>query len=116
MGCFFVLLGALGVVLPILPTTPFMLLALGLFANSSPRFHQMLLDNPWFGTILKQWEESKTVTRQIKINASLLLVVSFSISIILLLGKLKLQVMLALIGIIFLVFIWKLKERQKEAN
>lgn len=110
MGCFFVILGVIGIVLPILPTTPFLLLALWLFANSSPRFHQMLLNNRWFGVTLKQWEASKTVTRQIKIRASLLLLFSFSISIILLLGKLKLQVMLAVIGIVFLVFIWKLKE------
>ena len=110
LGWFFVLLGAVGVLLPVLPTTPFLVLALALFANSSPRFHQMLLDNRWFGGVLRQWEMSKTVSRPIKKRASVLLVISFSISIALLHGRLGLQLMLVSIAVIFLVFIWRLKE------
>jgi len=109
-GWFFVLLGAVGVLLPILPTTPFLILALALFANSSPRFHQMLLNNRWFGNILKQWEMNKTVSRPIKKRASAILIISFSISITFLQGRLVLQLMLVAIAVVFLVFIWQLKE------
>jgi len=112
LGCLFVLLGAVGVVLPVLPTTPFLLLALALFANSSPRFHQMLLNNRWFGTILRQWEDSKTVSRQVKRRASFLILVSFSISIFLLQGNMGLQGMLVVIALILLLIIWRLKESQ----
>ena len=111
LGWFFVLLGAIGVLLPILPTTPFLVLALALFANSSPRFHQMLLNNRWFGGILKQWDESKTVSRRIKLRASLLLLASFTISIVLLQGRMPLQLLLVSIAVIFLIFIWQLKEQ-----
>ena len=111
LGWFFVLLGAIGVLLPILPTTPFLVLALALFANSSPRFHQMLLNNRWFGEILKQWDESKTVSRRIKLRASLLLLASFTISIVLLQGRMPLQLLLVSIAAIFLIFIWQLKEQ-----
>ena len=110
LGWFFILLGAIGVLLPVLPTTPFLVLALALFANSSPRFHQMLLNNRWFGAILKQWDESKTVSRPIKKRASVLLLISFTLSIVLLQGNLWLQLMLVAIAVIFLVFIWQLKE------
>jgi len=111
LGWFFVLLGIIGVLLPVLPTTPFMIVALALFANSSPRFHQMLLDNRWFGSALTQWENSKTVSRHSKYRALLLVLASFSISIMFLHGRLVLQVMLATIAIVFLLFIWQLKEK-----
>ena len=114
LGWFFILLAVLGVVLPILPTTPFLIVALALFANSSPQFHQMLLNNRWFGGTLKQWDKSKTVSRHIKIRSSLLLILSFSISIALLQGKIALQIILIMIAVVLLTFIWKLKEQRKE--
>lgn len=96
--------------MPILPTTPFLIVALTLFANSSPLFHQMLLNNRYFGSSLKQWDESKTVPRRIKYRASLLLLVSFSISIAFLQGSAVLQAILLAIAVILLIFIWQLKE------
>ena len=110
LGWLFVLLGAIGILVPILPTTPFLILALALFAKSSPKFHQMLLDNRWLGKILRQWEEEKTVSRQIKIRASLLIFVSFSISIYWVREVFLLQWMLLAIAITLLFFIWRLKE------
>ena len=53
LGWLFVFLGIVGIVLPILSTTPFLLLALALFSKSSPRLHKMLLDNQWFGPVAK---------------------------------------------------------------
>ena len=110
LGWFFVLLSAIGLLLPILPTTPFLILALALFANSSPKFHQMLLDNRWFGDILKQWEDNKTVTRLIKIKATILVLISFSFSIFLVRESGILQIMLMLIAVILLFYISRLKE------
>ncbi|MDC9726235.1 MAG: YbaN family protein [Candidatus Thioglobus sp.] len=110
LGWIFVILAAIGVILPILPTTPFLILALALFAKSSPKFHQMLLEHPWFGDLLRQWEKTKTVSRKIKIRASLLTVVSFSISIYLVREVRLLQWMLLAIAAILLFFIWRLKE------
>ncbi len=109
-GWFFVLLGIIGVILPILPTTPFLIVALALFAKSSPRFHQMLLNNNWFGPALKQWEDKKTVSPQIKRKASILIVMTFSISIALTYNKIELQLLLVGIAVILLFFIWRLKE------
>ncbi len=117
LGWFFVLLSVIGLLLPILPTTPFLILALALFANSSPKFHQMLLDNRWFGDILKQWESNKTVTRRIKVKATLLVLVSFSFSIFLMRESWILQTMLVAIAVTLLVYIWRLKEAtQKRRN
>jgi len=112
LGWFFVLLSALGLLLPILPTTPFLILALALFANSSPKFHQMLLNNRWFGEVLKQWEENRTVTRAIKNRATLLVIISFSVSIFLVREYWILQVMLATIASVLLFYVWRLKEEE----
>jgi len=109
LGWFFVVLAAIGMLLPLLPTTPFLILALALFAKSSPHFHQMLLDNRWFGAVLKQWDDSKTVSHQTKWRATLLVVISFSVSIALLSGRLGLQFMLLVLAVILLVLIWRLR-------
>lgn len=105
-------LGIIGAVLPILPTTPFLILALACFANSSPRFHQMLLNNRWFGAALQQWEESRSISRASKIKAMLMVVLTFSVSIGVLNGKLPLQLMLLTLGCVLLVFMWQLKEAE----
>lgn len=110
LGWIFVGLGAIGVVLPILPTTPFLIVALMLFSKSSPRFHKRLLDNKWFGPPLKQWEQTKTVSRKTKQRATVLIVICFSISIFILIGKLALQLMLVGIAATCLFLIWRLKE------
>ena len=111
LGWVFVVLGGIGVILPILPTTPFLIVALALFSKSSPRFHQMLLNSAWFGPILKQWEENRTVSRKTKHKAFFLIIVAFSISIALLTDMIQLQLLLAGIAIVLLFFIWRIKEQ-----
>jgi len=110
LGWLFVLLGLIGVVLPVLPTTPFMIVAAALFAKSSPRFHQMLLNNRWFGDILRDWEERHVVSRKIKIRATALIALTFSISIAMLYQHHGLQLMLISIAFILLFFLWRLNE------
>ena len=112
-GWFFTVLGFIGLILPLLPTTPFLIVALALFSKSSPRFHQMLLNNVWFGPILKQWEERKTLSRKAKYKAFFLIIIVFSISVAIFDDKIKLQLLLVVIAIVLLVFIWRIKEQAR---
>jgi len=75
LGWFFVGLGAIGVVLPVIPTTPFLLVAAACFARSSPRFHRWLLDSKLFGPTIRRWQETRTISRRVKATAILMLVV-----------------------------------------
>lgn len=72
LGCFFVGLGILGIPLPILPTTPFLLLAAGCFAKSSPRLHKWLLNHPIFGKMIQDWQEKRCIAKKTKLSALLI--------------------------------------------
>jgi len=110
LGWLFIFLGVIGAVLPLLPTTPFLILALACFAESSPRFHRMLLNNKWFGPALAQWEQTKTLRRNIKHKVMLLIIATFGISIFVLSGRTGLQLMLVSFCLILLFFVWRIKE------
>jgi len=81
MGIFFVGLGFLGAFLPLLPTTPFIILAAACFARSSPRFYHWLIDHRIFGPTLREWRQHRTLSRKTKGTAIGLIIVTFGISI-----------------------------------
>lgn len=110
LAWFFVALGFIGAFVPLLPTTAFLILALFIFARSSPRFHQMLLNNRWFGDDLREWEKNKTISRESKRKATFAIILTFSISIGLLHERMELQLLLLAIALILLTYIWRLKE------
>jgi len=80
IGLFFVGLAILGVVLPILPTTPFLLVAAGCFAKSSPSLHQKLLDNKTFGPLINDWQRYRTIPKKAKRIALLTMILSLVVS------------------------------------
>jgi uncharacterized membrane protein YbaN (DUF454 family) len=73
-------LGSLGAFLPLLPTTPFLLVAVFAAARSSPRLHDWLYQHPRFGPLLRNWRDHRAISRRAKRNAVLLIVLSWAVT------------------------------------
>ncbi len=67
LGWLFFALGAIGALLPVMPTTPFMLLALWAFSQSSERFHNWLYNHRFFGPPLQKWQQYRVIPLPAKI-------------------------------------------------
>lgn len=79
-GIFSLALGILGIPLPLLPTTPFLLLSAYLFARSSPRLYNWLIYHRIFGKYIRDYREKRGVPLGVKIGALSLLWVTISLS------------------------------------
>jgi hypothetical protein len=100
-----------GVFLPLVPTTPFLLLAAACFARSSPRMHRWLLSNPVFGPTLEQWRREHAIPRSAKRKAYLVVTATFALSI-WAVEPLGLRLVLAGLGCVLLAFLYRLPEAQ----
>ncbi len=117
IGIFFVGLAILGAVLPILPTTPFLLVAAACFAKSSPRLHKKLLDNKTFGPMIYHWQQSRSIPKKAKVISLLTMLASVAWSFYMLDSFIMRMVVIALITCPF-IFVCRLPlaETEKSQN
>lgn len=106
-------LGIAGAVLPVLPTTPFVLLAAACFARGSPRFHDWLLAHPLFGPIIFEWNEYGSIPWRTKIVALVLMSVTFTISIVFFVRPRWLQITLALFAVVLATWLYRVPSRDR---
>ena len=100
----------LGVLLPILPTTPFVLLAAACFAKSSDRFYGGLLRHRIAGPIISDWREHGAMKRKTKRWALFMMALSFGTSM-LIMSSFWHRVMLMTIALVLGLFIWRVPVR-----
>ncbi|HPF15647.1 MAG TPA: YbaN family protein [Planctomycetota bacterium] len=108
-GWLFTGLAFLGALLPLVPTTPFLLLAGICFARSSPAMHQRVLQAPIFGKYLRQWDREHTVPKDAKYKAWFVIALSFGFSIYVV-DRIALRVMLIVLALVLAVVIARLPE------
>jgi len=109
VGTLSVLLGALGIFLPLLPTTPFLLLAAACFLRSSDRCYRWLIANRWFGRYIRDYREQRGVRRRVKIFSISLLWLAIGYSVLFVLSHPAPQILLIAIAACVTTHILSLK-------
>jgi uncharacterized membrane protein YbaN (DUF454 family) len=115
-GAIALALGLLGIFLPLLPTTPFVLLAAACFARGSERFHQWLLANPTFGPMVNEWERHRSLPYRTKLTAIVLMSLTMAVSIVFFVRPLWLKIALALFGVALAVWMYRIPSRDRPAR
>lgn len=111
LGFLCVLLALIGAALPVLPTTPFALLAAFFFSRSSAKFHRWLLSLPLLGKLIHNWEKHRVITLKAKVNSTFIMVCFFLWSFYRFKDSFIIWMSIALIMTGVLIFIWTRKSK-----
>jgi len=113
LGFLFVGTGIAGVVLPVLPATPFFLLAAACFARASARFYNWLLNNPTFGPTIRAWRRHHSIRFRTKIWAILLMSSMLAVSTVFFVADRNVQIGLAALGFLLAIWMWRIPSRDR---
>jgi len=109
VGTLSVGLGILGIFVPVLPTTPFLLLAAACYARSSQRFYDWLLNNKYFGNYIRNYQQRKAVPLRVKVLTLALLWITIGCSVMFAVEVFLVRVFLILIAIGVSIHIFSLR-------
>ena len=112
-GTFFVGVGLAGIFIPILPTTPFLLISAALYARSSAKFYNWLINNRIFGSYIKNYREGKGIPLKLKIITTALLWITIGCSAIFAVDILWVRIMLFVIAAGVTVHVIRIKPKKK---
>lgn len=113
-GMISLLLGIIGIFLPLLPTTPFLLLAAACFSKGSDWFYRKLIENKWLGEYIKNYREGRGIPKRTKMIAILLLWVTILYSAIIMIDIQWVKILLVFIAIAVTIHILTMKTLQNK--
>ena len=113
-GTFFLVIGIIGIFIPILPTTPFLLLAAACYARGSKKFYNWLINNKWLGEYIKNYREGRGIPLTVKILSITLLWITIAFSTIIIVSNFLIQIILIIIAIVVTIHILTIKTMQKK--
>ncbi|MCX8150647.1 MAG: YbaN family protein [Candidatus Bathyarchaeota archaeon] len=114
VGTICLIIGAIGMVVPLLPTTPFLLLATACYCRSSTRLYNWLLNNRWFGTYIKNYREGKGIPLKTKVVALIVLWIGIFYSMFFVVNMLVVQLVLLVIAVAVSLHILKVPTLKKK--
>jgi uncharacterized membrane protein YbaN (DUF454 family) len=104
-------LGVIGIFVPVLPTTPFVLLAAGCYARASTRFHRWLTRNRVFGPMIREWQRHHSIRYRTKLFAIAMMASTLAVSIVFFVELLWLKGLLAAFGLVLAVWMYRIPSR-----
>ncbi|MFW6109229.1 MAG: YbaN family protein [archaeon] len=112
VGFVSLVLGLIGIPLPILPTTPFILLSAWCFYRSSPKFHEWLINHPRLGPIVDEYADKEGMSRNSKIKALAMTWIAVIVTTVFALDSLHPRLLVITLAIIGTFFILRIKTRE----
>ncbi|MGO3346078.1 MAG: YbaN family protein [Marinomonas sp.] len=112
LGWFSLITGIIGIFLPLLPTTPLVLLAAWCFSKSSVRFHNWLIEHKFFGPIISDWQSSDGIPKRTRNRAILFMWFGMGISIIIV-GRFWATLSLVIIGLSVSTYLLRMPTRSE---
>ena len=109
IGFLFMGVAYIGIIVPGLPTTPFLLISAGCFIRSSDRLYKSLLNNKIFGKYISDWYEKKGMTLKSKISAITMMLIMITVSVVFLINNLHIKIAVIAAGLIGLYFMGRIK-------
>jgi uncharacterized membrane protein YbaN (DUF454 family) len=106
-------LGVAGIFLPLLPTTPLVLLAAACFARSHRSFHDWLLAHRLFGPMIHEWQAHRSIPYRTKVVAIVTMSLTLATSIVFFVRPAWLQAALAVVGIGLALWLWRIPSRDQ---
>ncbi len=106
-------LGVLGIVLPIVPTTPFLLLAAACYAHSSERFYVALLTNRYFGMYIRDWRENRGLTLAMKLWIIFVMAATMGVSAVFFVPLVSVKILLGVVGTGVSIYVWRLPTKPR---
>ncbi|NBI05494.1 YbaN family protein [Senegalia massiliensis] len=116
IGSLSLMFGTIGIILPVLPTTPFLLLSLACFVKSSDRLYEFILNNKYLAPYVADYMSGKGIPKKAKKKAILLIWLTIGFSVIFVLDKLIFRIMLFTIASIVSIYIWTRKTAGADKN
>ncbi|TAN86240.1 MAG: DUF454 domain-containing protein [Gallionella sp.] len=113
LGTLFLLLGIIGAFLPVMPTTPFLLLATACYARSSRRFYNWLMNHPAFGPLIVEWRTYRSIPWRVKLIAIAMMALTFGSSILFFVHGIGLQLAMAFFGLTMAAWLYRIPSRDR---